>query len=941
MKQQTTNQAIKSNFAASFTLLLITLTLFLFSVSSPAQAETEAEMAALFQQAFGKNKSPPPAPVKKVVSKEKVEAVSSADLTALYSQAFGNKKSNTQSKQSLDKTPKAESEDLSALYAKAFGKRGVTTPSKISVDLRINKSVIGEIYLFSNKQGKIDKTETQAILDLLEDVLKEHIHKRIKQKLSANSKVSFKTLTKLGMKAVYNSVNLSLDLQINPALRKPRVLSLRTKRKVSVRDENKITAEEISAFLNMYSTVGINSENKNKPELKVKLEGSVNLGKVVLQTSADYRRKRLTTGKTTLTYDKPDKLQRFVVGNISTGNRNFQENLELIGMRGSKEFFMKPELKIRPSANQAFILESDSQVEVYINNRLRRRFYLNEGIYSLEDIGLYNGVNNIRVKITDEFGKVTVKTSEQYYDSHLLKPGLDLYSISVGYLSNKQAHIKEDLKQKTILSAYYEKGITKNLTMGVDAQLSPNSYLLGAELRTSIPLGSIKHSIAVSGGTYKKSGYATRFEFKPHIQRELIGLDTLNEEMLTLDTTVGKFLNSWTILGEYRSEDFSMINQQLELNNINEISKKLKGRLQTQFSLNLSDNWRGTLNIGVSDYYNSDRSLSANIAAIKTFNNGIRISLGARFDSNEDASMNLQLTVPLDREERQSRKHLEFLANSRDQSYSSKLSLSPTSFVGRNSLAGSVEYVHNEESNNSKLALSYRNPKYESSLQARSFESLKKDNSNTQSLNLGFNTSFACVGSRCGSSYPLHDSFALVEGPSNQTNPIAINDGHRKFKYSDGNDTGLPDNYTALIPNKGVYAVVPLESYRYQSINIDESTLPSGYDSEKTEFEMFPRYHQGFFVKAGGEPATIVDGVLTDKAKKTLAYKGGQWIPQAAGAKTIAFFSNKVGRFRLPSVRAGRYKLELFDYPDMEDITIVVPDKKGQVHDIGSIIVIQ
>lgn len=941
MQQQTILQAINSKVVDSLCLLLIALILPLFWIPTATHAETQADMAALFEQAFGKKKSPTPPQVKKQISKEIVEKISPADLAALYSQAFGKKKQNPQNKQSSDKSSNEQLNDLSELYAKAFGKTSYSTPSKITVDLRINKSVIGEVPLFSNSSGLMNEADSKIILELLEDILKDHIHKRIKQKLSAKSKVSFKTLTKLGMKAVYNSVNLSLDLFINPALRKPRVLSMRTKREVSVRDENKITAEEISAFLNMYSTVGFNSENKSKPELNVKLEGSVNLGKVVLQTSADLRRKRLSTGKTTLTYDRPEKLQRFVVGNISTGNRNFQENLELIGMRGSKEFFMKPELKIRPSGNQAFILESDSQVEVYINDRLRRRFFLNEGIYSLEDIGLYNGVNNIRVKITDEFGKITVKTSEQYYDSHLLKPELDLYSISVGYLSNRQAYIKEELKQKPILSAYYERGVTKNLTMGVDAQISPDSYLLGAEIRTSIPIGSVKHSISVSGGTNKKSGYATRFEFKPYMQRELIGLDTLSEEMLTLDTTVGKFLKSWTILGEYRSEDFSMINQRLQLDSISEISKKIKGRLHTQFSLNLFDNWRGTLNLGVSEYYNADRSLTANIAAIKTFNNGVRISLGARLDSNEDASMNLQLTIPLDREERRSRKHLEFLANGRDKSYSSKLSLSPTSFVGRNSLAGSLEYYHDEESNNAKLALSYRDSKYETSLQARSFQSLNNDNGDTQNLTLGFNTSFACVGSRCGSSYPIHDSFALVSGPSNQSAPIAINDGHGKFTYSDENNTGLPDNYTTLIPKKGVYAVVPLESYRYQSINIDESTLPNGYDSEKTEFEMFPRYHQGFIVKAGGEPETIVDGVLIDKTKKLLAYKGGQWVPMVDDAKTIAFFSNKVGRFRLPSVPAGRYKLELFDYPEMEDISIVVPDKKGQVHDIGSIVVIQ
>ena len=169
--------------------------------------------------------------------------------------------------------------------------------------------------------------------------------------------------------------------------------------------------------------------------------------------------------------------------------------------------------------------------------------------------------------------------------------------------------------------------------------------------------------------------------------------------------------------------------------------------------------------------------------------------------------------------------------------------------------------------------------------------------------------------------------------------PIAINNGSGSFKYSSDNDSGLPDNYTALIPKKGSHAVLALDSYRYQSVNIDEATLPNGYDTEKTEFEVFPGYHQGFLIKAGGEPAVILDGFLVDKNNKPLPYKGGQWVPLAAEGKTIAFFSNKAGRFRVTSIPAGKYKLELFDYPDMKTIEITVPDKKGEVFDTGNLVI--
>ncbi len=915
---------------------LVCLFLLSASVSNLSRADTlsQKEIAKLYQQAFGQPKKvnlPATRPIQKTRPKEKT--YNTSDLAALYSQTFDNKKSKA--KKPTSKKQNVTPQDLSALYAQAFGKKSVTiAPPKITVDLRVNKAVLGEVILFSNKFGEMSSAKSSELLSLLKSILKEHVYQRIEKKIGGLKKVSFDVISTNGLVLNYNSVNLSLDLTVKPELRKPRVLSLQNKKTASVRNENKISAEEVSAFLNMYSNAGFSSVNGNTDtDFRMKLEGSVGVKNVVLESTVDLKNKRWDIGRTTLTFDKPDKLQRFVIGDISTGSRNFQENFNLKGFRASKEFFMKPELQIRPQANQNFILETESEVEVFINNQLRQRFFLQEGIYSLEDIGLYNGANNINVKITDAFGKVTIKKSQHYYDSHLLKPELSLFSISVGYLSKKQSYIKETLEQHAVISGYYERGLAKNLTMSLDFQLSQNDYLLGTEAITSLPFGSLKYSFATSGGENKALGYATRFELKPNIQRELIILDTLKEDMLKLDTKVGRFINSWTITGEYRSEDFSTLNK---IASTSKNSKKLKAQLQSQFSLDLSDRWLATLNLGVTDYYEDKSSVSANLVAIKRFNNGVRVSLGAAYDSREDFSMNLQLSIPLDPEPRSSKRNIELLANTKSESYTTRLNLRPTSLVGRNSLAGSIEYSQVEASKNAKLNFKYRDPKFSSQLMARTSQNTKK-NANIKQLSLGFNTSIACVGSHCGTSYPVDDSFALVKGPSNQDQPIAINDGNGQFKYtSEGN---LPDNYTALIPKKGAYAVVPLTSYRYQTINIDESTLPSGYDSEKTEFEVFPRYHQGFLVKAGGEPSTIIDGMLVDKANKPLGFKGGQWVSQAEKGKTIAFFSNKAGRFRINSIPAGKYKLELFDYPYMQNINIKVPDKKGQVHDLGSLVV--
>ncbi|WP_299870970.1 fimbria/pilus outer membrane usher protein [uncultured Cocleimonas sp.] len=875
--------------------------------------------------------------------KSSVTLSQTTNNTALSNQGVSDEKAEQPSPNN------SKASDLNALFAKAFGKKVASTPKEVTAELRVNKSTVGELKLFSNTQGVLDKVETEPLLISLKDVLKEHVYVRVDEKLKSQKKIHFSELSKMGIDAEYNPTNLSLDLNIKNEFRKPNILSMINRKKASVRAENKIKANDISTFINAYTTVGLNSQNTSEADFKMKLEGSLNIGDRVLETTLDIRDEEYVFSNTTLTFDQPEKLKRYTLGNISSGNRNFQENLSLNGIRVSKEFFMDPELQIRPQANESLVLDSDSEVEVFINNQLIRRFYLKEGVYSLEDIGLYNGANNIRVRIKDEFGKITVKSSEQFYDSHLLKSGLSLYAFSVGYLSNEEGYTNDSLEDELILSGYYQKGLTKDLTLSVDAQITPNSYLLGTEVLTSVALGSIKNSFAVSGGADNQdTGYATSFEFRPNKKREYISLDTLREDMLGLEPPINDFLNGWTITGEYRSENFSQINEvQLdtvdELGNIVEVSnQRLKSNFQTNFSLNLSEKWNGYLNLGISDYYDADENIYASLNTTRRFDNGVSLSLGARYDSEDDFSMSMQLSVPLSHKSSRRKKSLDVLVNTKDSTLESKLSVKPTSLVGTNSLAGSLEHYQDDDTRQQNLNVQYRHNRFESTFAAHNRYSMS-DSENTQQLNVGFNTSLACVGGNCATSYPINDSFALVTGPSNQEAPIAINNGNNRFRYSEDNDTGLPDNYTALIPGKGDSAVVRLDSYRYQNINIDESTLPNGYDTEKTEFEVLPKYHQGFLIKAGGEPQTILDGMLVNTANKPLGFKGGQWVPvsnnNAKEENTIAFFSNKAGRFRVISIPAGTYKLELFDYPDMDSIQITVPDLKGEVHKVGNLII--
>ena len=98
-----------------------------------------------------------------------------------------------------EKKESGSSTDLSALFAKAFGKKAVKGPSEVSVELRVNKSTLGEVKLFSNQNGVIDRAETEALLLLLKEALKEHVFVRFTDKLAKDKKTTFSSLDELGV----------------------------------------------------------------------------------------------------------------------------------------------------------------------------------------------------------------------------------------------------------------------------------------------------------------------------------------------------------------------------------------------------------------------------------------------------------------------------------------------------------------------------------------------------------------------------------------------------------------------------------------------------------------------------------------------------------------------------------------------------------------------
>ncbi len=851
------------------------------------------------------------------------------------------------------------SNEIDAIYAQVFGTKKASKPANVTVDLRVNGSTLRTIVVYSSNKSDIDSVETKALLEELKILLKKKPYQKIHQRFFQQAKLPFKSLKTLGVKAHYNEARASLDLVINNNIRQPRLLSMRLSKGFTVRNENQQEISPVSAYLNLFSNFDLSSE-QNQKTVNLRTEASINVKGLVLQSSASYtgdiggvaesKNKKWDVKNTRFSFDIPQYLQRYQFGEVTSSGVNFQKNYNLLGLKLSKEFYIDPTLQIRPKAGENFILEEDSTVEVHINDRLHQTFYLRKGIYAIEDIGLYAGANNIRIKITDQFGKVTEKTSEQFYDAALLKKGLSHYAFQVGII-NKKSISNITVKDSPILSSYYQYGALNNLTLSLDTLVADNNLQLGTEIITAIDLGSIRLGTAINTNRSNKRGYAAQLRFSPNIFNT--NTAKLNRLRNSNHDSGQFYFSNYQLQGEYYSYNFSDINanfdhaedgestnnEQLSNNNNSTKKKPLRASLNNQINYNLTKNWGGSLQAGLKHYYTGETTQNLRINSHKRFSNRINLNLSAQFESNTKSQLTMQLSIPLSSNHQSRLRDLRISSNSKNNQIQTNFGIKPKGQLGFNSLSANIRSTIDEKQRQHELDMNYRNPHFASRVQVNASQTKNTSNNNSQDktkFNIGFNTSLLCAGTSCASSYPIQDSFAIISAPKNSKKPIAVNQGRGQFVYSQDNQGDLPDNYHSVINGRFRPAVLHLDSYQKQHINVDETNLPAGYNPNKTEFELFPSYRSGTHIQAGGELGVTVEGLLSSKNNKPLSLQGGQLISSNDKNKSIAFFTNSIGKFRIHSVPAGRYTLMLFHNKNFKTLNINVPkNKTGGIFNIN------
>ncbi len=245
-------------------------------------------------------------------------------------------------------------------------------------------------------------------------------------------------------------------------------------------------AQPWSAYLNYAASVNHDGDGL------LFVDGAVGRGNGALRSTAQWdpafswRR-----GLTRFELDQPAALRRWTVGDQYAVPRDALGGSRLIGGVGvERAFDTDPYLVTFPQPYYSGVLESPGTVEVYANGVLVGRHDVSAGPFTLEQLGVQPGRNDVRVIVRDPFGNRSELATQTYYGGSpsLLAKGLDEYQVRIGAPRNGGG-LGGGYADGAAWQGWYRRGLSDWLTLGGRAEGDEHVRNAGVDAAIRTPIG--------------------------------------------------------------------------------------------------------------------------------------------------------------------------------------------------------------------------------------------------------------------------------------------------------------------------------------------------------------------------------------------------------------------------------------------------------------------
>jgi outer membrane usher protein len=584
-------------------------------------------------------------------------------------------------------------------------------------------------------------------------------------------------------------------------------------------------------------------------------------------------------------YDEPESFRRWSAGDLQLENTGVLRTPFIGGVAVEKS--RRTFDPFAPTANlggREIFLASPSTVEVIVNGASYQTLDLQPGTYSLDDLPIQIGSNDVQLVVRDAAGREQVTRFDYFFDPIELEAGEDEYTVALGLIAT-ELNLQPDYSGDPAFIGNYRKALSDILMVGGGVQIAEGLQVVAAETQVvpQVIPGSFDLQGAVSTGD--GTGFALRggyrltlgngldakrlsaaFNYESDNFRTVGDLSTFRLENLSVNATYSQPLSQRTSF----------------VAGANYFSRS-GGSDQSTFFADLNHNLRDNVRATFGVEYGTGSAFGRNFGVRA----GISVLLGGRHRA--DATY-------------QSRRELARASLSRGSdnnvgSFGYSVNVQDSS--GSTSADGVVDYVANRFEARASLATSGTN-----------FGGISRD----QTARLQVGTSFAFADGAFGIGRPIQDSFLLARphGTLEGTDVIAGR------SLSDGGYEASSGTFGAAVVNR-------LSSYNAQDVQYDIDALEAGYDIGSGVVRVDPPYRTGYdmvvgtdrfvsavgFLQIDGDPAALVAGLITSEDDE--------------GFEPEPFFTNSAGRFGIIGLAPGRsYTIRLND--SGRTFTIAVPE---------------
>ncbi|WOB78613.1 hypothetical protein [Brevundimonas nasdae] len=770
----------------------------------------------------------------------------------------------------------------------------------MTVPLNFNSRVLGELPVVLTRDDRFI-VDTAGFKTLIDPLLTPEAQTELATRLQGVTSFAPEEINDTGIQLDYDPEQLAvLVLRIDPTKRTVESLFRGGKPETPG-----LPPEPFSAYLNSNVSIQRRESTGDVSKPSVFLNGAIRYKRLVFEADVQGR-EDLFTGEYNVerryarfVFDQPEDYRRWYLGDLEPEIRGRQGFSQLggVGVSRQRQRFDSFRNNVLAGGRQ-LVLQEASTIRVLRNGVFVREFRLDPGQYDLTNLPLETGSNDIQLEIQNDSGRAETVAYSAYLDAIELEPGDYEYGAYFGAINNGIFGSPDYSEGELAFTGFWRKAFENRPAVGIGFQASQDAQTLSGQSQLILRNGArVRLDAAASNGD-PGVGYAFA-----------LGYDHVVD--------LGETFDSWTVVADFTSEDFSSIGNPTGQN---PTSWVFSGGYSHQFSqdwlANISASYRMSRSDLIDDSYSINATSTYRFAPEWSAQVGLEYSdFGASFGGFQSGGFGA--TFALIWQPRYDRR-VEGRYNSARNSGSVRAQQSSENRVG--SFGYSLASTYDDGPATVSGQVDYVGNRFDASLSHTAFGRDFSNITQEQITNLRFGSSISTTGGKVAVGRNIYDSFAIVyPHKSIDDHPVIVGDSFEGGRY-----TGRSGLLGGAVANN-------LTAYVNQSVRYDVLDAPLGYNIGDGIARVRPTYKSGYAIQVGSAKFVSALGRLVGNQNRPVSLISGRVTPlDDANAQPELFFTNSVGRFAVQSLEPGkRYRVELFSTPALGFEFTVPADNEG------------